>query len=630
MPPLRSLLAGALLLVSEATFASQPVITPVFHTEAGLTTELVLSILPWLGIVLLLACCGLLLYRNRTLTLQQRNVVSNHVLLEGLLQHSKDAVAILSAEFKPDFINHALANMLQVPVSQLSDTLTLYLQQDSAQILNPEDVRQGWQGEAWLATPSGRIPLAVSITPQMEGSERMLLLGRDIREGKLQQQQTAAEILYDSDSGLFSALLLTEYLHTLIQISNHTHRSFAVMLVRINRLLSGNQAAFVTPLPKIFRQLAGKLSELANQGCILAKYQNDTLAILVPQHLCQKPCDSNLSRMGLKVLQLAEQCANATATTLQTTIGISIFSEDADSATDLMLSASAALVEAAKTGQSQLVFAKQRPGAAPDNPSTLVTDLKQAISRDEFELYFQPRISIGSNRVVGYEALLRWHNPQQGILLPQHFMSAATDAGLVAELDKLTFEKCCAQLQLWHATDMSRGRMSLNINTESLQQADFMPHIQQTLAESGLSDEQFEFELSETALLQDDKAIHDILQHLADSGIYLTLDNFGSGLSPLSILHHSALHGIKISPAYIKDMEHNEQQRNITASLIRLASYLQLDVIATGIENEMQAYLLHVMGCDILQGHLFSKAIPASEVPVLLARENRLLRKATG
>ena len=630
MPPIRWLFAGALLFVQTATFAAQPATSSVLPADPGLAADLAVSILPWLGIILLLACSGLLLYRNRKLTQQQHHIVANHVLLEGLLQHSDDAIAILTTDFKPQFVNRALAELLQLAPNLQSNALKLYLQQDSAQTLNSEDVRQGWRGEVWLATATERIPLTISITPQQQGNERLLLLGTDARSGKKQQQQTAAEVLYDADSGLFSAVLLTEYLHTLIQISNYIHQPFAVMLVRINRLLPGGHSSPGMPFGKIVRQVAGKLSELTNQGCVLARYHTDTLAILVPQHLCSKPCDSQLSRLGHKVLQLADHCANTMATPLQTTIGISIFSEDADSATDLMLSASAALVEAGKTGQSQLMFAKQKGSPAQDAASALTADLLQAVNNDEFELYFHTRISIGSNRVVGYEALLRWHNPQRGILLPQHFMSAAADAGLIPVLDTLAFEKCCNQLQLWHKTDMSRGRLSLNINAESLQQTDFLPHIQQTLSNSGLDAELFEFELSETALLQEDKTTRQTLQQLADSGIYLTLDNFGTGLSPLSVLHHSALRGIKLAPERVKDMEHNEQQRNITASLIRLASYLQLDVIATGIENEMQAYLLHVMGCDILQGHLFSKAIPASEVPVLLARESRLLRKATG
>ena len=121
--------------------------------------------------------------------------------------------------------------------------------------------------------------------------------------------------------------------------------------------------------------------------------------------------------------------------------------------------------------------------------------------------------------------------------------------------------------------------------------------------------------------------IADCLQQLHTLGFHLTLDNFGAGVSSLAALRKHPLHNLKIAPEYIKGMENNEQQRNITASLIRLASYLQLDVIASGIENEMQAYLLHVMGCDILQGHLFSKALPAAEIPLLLAKESKLVRK---
>ena len=180
-------------------------------------------------------------------------------------------------------------------------------------------------------------------------------------------------------------------------------------------------------------------------------------------------------------------------------------------------------------------------------------------------------------------------------------------------------ERLLSQQELAHKGHLPRQQLE--------QQQDQHLMLQQQLAEAQLSADLFELELHEDIFLQPDSTINTTLQQLITLGFYLTLDNFGQGISSLSVLREYPLHSLKIAQSYIRDMEHNEQQRNITASLIRLASYLQIDVIATGIENEMQAYLLHVMGCDILQGHLFSKALPASEVPALLARENRLLRK---
>lgn len=623
MPPQRWLCCTAFLPESQA-LANQ-----ILQDNTVLPGDSSATILSGVVIALLLFGFISLAVFNQKLRRQNRNLLNKNQLHSAFLQQSDDFIAVLAADRSASFINPALAAQLNITPGTPLAELPLYIKSDSAELLLANlDLSNGWQGDAWLETRNGRLPLSVAITAALQPDLQHLLLGRDIAELVQQQQQASANVLYDTATGLYSPVLMTEYLHTLIHISNTSHLPFAVMLVRLNKLLQPATVAAVFDLAKTLVQLANRMSELVAKGCVVARYSNDTLAILVPQHLCQHNTELQLNRLGHRILKLAEQTAAASGGALQTTIGISVFSTDSDSATELILAASAALVEAAKAGHSRMIFADEPFAHRGNEYQALEAELQKAITQDEFELYYQPRISIGSNRVVGYEALLRWHNPRRGILLPQHFLAITDESGLTIQLERLAFSKCCSQLQLWHKTGVSRGRMALNISALSLQQTDFVAYLVSQMATYGLSAEMFELELHEDTLLQTDALIHSALQQLAKLGFYLTLDNFGEGISSLSVLRQQPLHSVKIAPAYIKDMEHNEQQRNITASLIRLASYLQLDVVASGIENEMQAYLLHVMGCDILQGHLFSKAIPASEMPAVLAKENHLVRKA--
>lgn len=623
MPPLRWLCCTAFLPVPQ-TLANQTIQEATFSPGAPFA-----SIFYGVVIALLLFGFTSLAIFNQKLRRQNRNLLNKNQLHNAFLQQSDDFIAVLAADLTATYINPALATQLNMPQGTQLSNLPLYTKSDSAMLLLAElDLSNGWQGEAWLQTPDGRLALSVAITAPLQPDFRHLLLGRNISGLMLQQQQNSNDFLYDATTGLYSPMLMTEYLHTLIHISTTSHLPFAVMLVRLNKLLQPAAVAPAFDLQKTLVQLANRMSELVIKGCVVARYSNDTLAILVPQHLCQGNTELQLNRLGHRILTLAEQTAAASGGPLQTTIGISVFSADSDSATELILAASAALVEAAKAGHSRMVFADQPFAHRGSEYQALEAELQKAITLDEFELYYQPRISIGSNRVVGFEALLRWHNPRRGILLPQHFLAITDESGLTVQLERLAFSKCCSQLNLWHKTGISRGRMALNISTLSLQQTDFVAYLVEQLTTFGLSAEMFELELDEDTLLQTDETIQSSLQQLAKLGFYLTLDNFGEGISSLSVLRQQPLHSVKIAASYIKDMEHNEQQRNITASLIRLASYLQLDVVAGGIENEMQAYLLHVMGCDILQGHLFSKAVPASEIPAVLAKENHLVRKA--
>jgi EAL domain-containing protein (putative c-di-GMP-specific phosphodiesterase class I) len=211
---------------------------------------------------------------------------------------------------------------------------------------------------------------------------------------------------------------------------------------------------------------------------------------------------------------------------------------------------------------------------------------------------------------------------------PQSFLALAEQSGMIVSLDRLVFKQCCQQAKHWLQTNQLRGRIALNISVQHFEHSSFIEFLNESLQENKLQASHFTLELDERIFQQPIISLQHKLSALNNLGFHLLLDNFGEGISSLTSLRQLPLHGVKIARSLIYQMEQKEQQRNITASLIRLAGYLQLEVTASGIDNEMQAYLLHVMGCDKLQGNLFSKALPASEIPALLAKESKLIKKA--
>lgn len=578
-----------------------------------------------LPLAFLLLLVVALTFYNRKLQKNNIALVKQQQALQTFFQQSDDIIAVLNNNKEPVYINPQLSTFLHTKKTDAS--VPLYVDSNCTQLLLPKlDLQQNWQGEAWLKTADNRpISMSLAITVQQQAVQSYLLLGRDISRLHLMQQQD----IRDEQTGLLSPVLLSEYIQTCINFCNERQPGFALMLIKFNQLLSVHGSKPVTAQPALLSQLSTQLRALTNNNHILARYSQDTFAVIVPPHLCDRhQPEINLNRFGHKLLTLTDRLAsNSSNTALQTVVGISVYPKDGKTAAELTLSAQNALQSSTRMGHSYLQFANASIQQRAPEYLALETELQKAILQAEFDVYFQPRISIGSNRVIGYEALLRWHSPKRGTVTPQHFLHIADDTGLITQLDKLVFKRCCEQLLQWQQTGLNRGRISLNIARETFCQNDFITMLTEQLTRSGTYAEQFELELHEDILLQPDAHTEKKLQQLNSLGFHLTLDNFGAGVSSLAALQRFPLHSLKIAPAFIKDMEHNEQQRNITASLIRLASYLQLDVIAIGIENEMQAYLLHVMGCDILQGHLFSKALPASEIPAMLARESKLLRK---
>ena len=595
------------------------------------------TMLPWatgfifVGLALVLAVIGLYCIKLK----RHNSRLNQHsVRLHSVMQYTNDCIAILDQQKQSIYLNPRFAALGFKSTSNQSATLPFYTEQYDGQLLLPQLQQNAqWSGEAWLQSNEyeARQAYAVHITPISADSNNYLLIAQNIHVQKREQQQADQSYNRDTQTGLYSANLFNEYLQSFVHFTSDEHPQFALLLVKFSQLLSADSSKPNSLLQDVIIELSEHMRQLCDESYIIARFSNDTIAIAIPPHRCDNSLEVNLSRLSHKIIDLPVLLTHqGSINSIQANIGVSIYPHDGSNVTELTLAASNALLNAGRQGYNHLFFANPKIQQRAPEYMMLETELHKAVIQGEFDVYYQPRVSIGSNRIIGYEALLRWHSPKRGILLPQHFMGMADETGLITQLDQLTFKRCCQQLKQWQQTGVARGRISINVSSLSFRQNDFVSFLAKQLKKHELSGEQFELELHEDILLVEEASTLDSLQQLAALGFHLTLDNFGVGVSSITALRKFPLHSIKIASSYVKDMEHDEQQRNITASLIRLASYLRLDAIATGIENEMQAYLLHVMGCDILQGHLFSKALPAPEIPALLAKENKLIRKEVG
>lgn len=582
----------------------------------------ILAVTVFLLFVLVISLYNLKLHQTNKVLTSRLNALAQ------LYDNAADYITVLDVDFLPTYTNHAFASITAFP----AEPVLFFQDQHSESLLLPAVAHQAhWRGEAWLQSKIGepRHLLNLTITRQnVGGSDQYLIFATDISETRQVQLAQAQNMLHDANSGLATVALFNEFVQTAIYSAAEVSSQFGIVLFKLSQTLHSNVAQQQNSMSQTMQKLAVCFEQYINNGVVVARYNTDSIIMLIPAHLCSAQAEINLNRLAHKILHSAEQeVQKINQQSVLVYAGISTYPLDGQTTTSLINSAVQACAAAARLGTNNLQFANSTLQSKAPGQLALETELYKALQRDEFEIFYQPRVSIGSNRVIGYEALLRWHNPKRGILTPQHFIDLANDTGVIVNLDKLVLQKSCEQLSYWQRTGVDRGRMAINVSTLSFRQPDFIATLQQQLEQAKLSADLFELELHENIFLHADQATHSSLQQLINLGFHLTLDNFGEGVSSLSVLQKYPLHNLKIARCFINDMEHNERQRNITASIVRLASYLQLNVIATGIENEMQAYLLHVMGCDILQGHLFSKAIPAAEIPALLARESKLIRK---
>ncbi|QYO65077.1 putative bifunctional diguanylate cyclase/phosphodiesterase [Leptolyngbya sp. 7M] len=250
----------------------------------------------------------------------------------------------------------------------------------------------------------------------------------------------------------------------------------------------------------------------------------------------------------------------------------------------------------------------------------LETDLRLAIERQELQLYYQPILATATHEIIGFEALLRWHHPTRGMIAPAEFIPIAEETGLIIPLGRWILWEACHQMQRWKAEFPNSGLryMSVNLSGRELLQPDITDRITQILVETGLEPHHLKLEVTESSLITNTEVAGDRLKQLSATGIKLSLDDFGTGYSSLSYLHRFPVNHLKVDRSFVKDLCDNDESLKITESIVVLAHSLNMKVIAEGVEHQSQLARLRQLGCEYVQGYLFSPAIPANSATELL------------
>lgn len=484
-----------------------------------------------------------------------------------------------------------------------------------------------WHGEVWLKNEHHCEAFKISVhnlSSHQGKTSTYILFGQNITKFRQLAAHQQQQQLRDDTTLLPNQLLFIEQVRQAIASCDEHYPSAALLI--LDFVVASQSEREVRLNEQQILDIATNLKLLVPETLLLARFQHNVFSILVPPHLCKQYNTIFLNQLAHKLIAGFNQVdSQGMRSPLRIYIGISISPNDGDNVDLLLNSALKAANRASEQTDSALCFADSANQQQAPDFLAMEAELYRSAAHGEFDLYFQPKFSISSNRIVGFEALLRWPSPKRGMLPPPTFMPLVEETGLIINLDRLVFRKACQQVSYWQQTGLMRGRLALNISIQHFTQRDFLRYLQDTLTEFELAASLFELELPESIFNHPTIWLRERLHSLERLGFKLILDNFGDGISSITQLRLFPLHGVKLAPALVKYIEQQEQQRNICATLIRLIGYMELDVTATNIETEMQAYLLHVMGCDCQQGHRFSRAVPAEDIGQLLLKENQLL-----
>ena len=305
-------------------------------------------------------------------------------------------------------------------------------------------------------------------------------------------------------------------------------------------------------------------------------------------------------------------------------VGIALAPSDGTDADQLMKSADMALYRAKADGRGVLRYFESEMDAKMQARRALELDLRKALVEHEFELFYQPIVDLQSNRVSGFEALLRWNHPTQGLISPADFIPIAEDMGLITPLGEWVLRQACREAAGWP----ERVKVAVNLSPAQFKSKALALVVTTALADSGLAPDRLELEITESVLLQDNDTVRGVLHQLRQLGVRISMDDFGTGYSSLSYLRSFPFDKIKIDQSFVRDMGQHDDSIAIVRAVAGLGRNLGMSTTAEGVETNEQLGRLREEGCTEVQGYLFSRPLPASEVPRLLAQIQLQMRSA--
>jgi diguanylate cyclase (GGDEF)-like protein len=299
-------------------------------------------------------------------------------------------------------------------------------------------------------------------------------------------------------------------------------------------------------------------------------------------------------------------------------IGIAVYPGDGIDEDSFIKNGEFAMSQATRQGQNTYQFFNQSLNAAAFHKLSMENHLRHAIERDELILYYQPKVNMREKRVIGCEALIRWRHPDFGLVMPLQFIPIAEESGLIIDISNWVLETACKQMHLWQQQGLPSLVMAINVSANQFHQRSFVAQVDNTLTRLDLAPQYLKLELTESILLENIEDALVTLREFHALGIHISIDDFGTGYSSLAYLKKLPISELKIDRSFIKDIPFNEDDMAITSAILALAKSLSLEVVAEGVEHEEQVAFLLQKGCEIAQGFLYSKPIPAVEFALFL------------
>ncbi|MFM0003221.1 EAL domain-containing protein [Paraburkholderia dipogonis] len=438
----------------------------------------------------------------------------------------------------------------------------------------------------------------------------------DVTDLMRYQEQLEYQANYDSLTRLPNRNLLRDRLQHALIVAQRHHKGVAVVFIDLDGFKNVNDSLGHSVGDRLLSVVAERLARCTRTSDTVARHGGDEFVIVMTDTVDEQSLIAWMERVRASISEPV--WLDGTELYVGCSMGASLFPQDGEDAETLMKKADLAMYRAKDMGRNTFQFYQPEMNASAGTRLNLERRLRRALRDNEFLLHYQPQVDIESGQIVGTEALVRWRDPEVGLVPPSSFIPVAEESGLIGPLSEWVLREACRQNKAWQDEGLPPARVSVNLSARVFQQRDIAKLVMQVLAETGLEPQYLELELTESTIMRNAEEAVSMLNELHALGIGLAIDDFGTGYSSLSYLKRFPVDRLKIDRSFVSDIGVSGDDETITSAIIALAHSLKLQVIAEGVETSAQLDFLKERACDEMQGFYFAKPLSTDAISELL------------
>lgn len=547
------------------------------------------------------------------------------MLLDAAIENMSQGLCMYDGEGRIILFNKCYCRMIGKPPAAIQGRSLLDLLRERHETgdfdVNPETYFRGLIAKMESCASNSRIwettdgrTLRVVDHPSKTGGWVSTL--EDITDWREAQAQIAHMARHDALTDLPNRRLFREQLeHALLRVDRSER--VAVLCLDLDNFKDVNDSLGHPVGDELLNEVAKRLGTTIRKGDTVARLGGDEFAIVLADCKSQTTEITALASRLVETIALPFEIAG-NQIMIGASVGISIAPEDGNDPDQLLRNADMAMYRAKSNGRGTFCFFESGMDAQAQARRLLLTDLRTALAHQEFEVHYQPVLDLEANKVVSFEALVRWNHPIRGIIMPDDFVPLAEEAGLIIPIGDWVLRQACMDAAGWPAGIS----VAVNLSPVQFRNRALATLVISALSASGLAAERLELEITETVLLQDGETTLATLRRLRDFGVKISMDDFGTGYSSLSYLRSFPFDKIKIDQSFIRDLAEQGDSMAIVRAVAGLGKSLRIKTLAEGVETSEQLALLRAEGCTQMQGYFFGRPQPASEIASLLSNQN--------